>query len=622
MRISELFSLFLINIGSTTVQISYKIGPHPSHKMCTLHIKTFNKSMQDFTNKLIHHNKYSSLFVIQNWDLQNSFPPVISFHEACSAHILIEGNHPTDELGVFRFAYHSNYTRRSSDFANIIYITAFNITDISPFFARLPVRLFIHRLDQEHIHKRFPQKFFCPVCLPLFLEIPIKSSIFAVTSQTFSEMSYKFTSLYLCTTGYIHKPLGMSFCLNFNWKYIPLKTSVTNCYSRIMLWESFGAHLNFTARYTDCRIFRHTPYPFQGLATPMLSSAQILNFVNTSTDLISSAELLNSIAFIQESSEGLLYCENHNVMKSISPRAWITPFNIWVWIVFALAIVSLGVQQALTPYSSSSWANRIFNVIKIVLRQEEEVGFKCGLLLMSSLACFQLSTLYENELVAKLIIPDPPPKAFANIKELVDKGYSILLNSRLHHMQGFLKSRYKYDLKKYKLLDKVDKLIKNGDSWGDDHLGKFVKRLDLVATLDLHSDSGSKEPFWLTILRTISPSGRWCNKIQETLNRLPHYDVFLFHKRQQMLDLFRRFMESGLYNFWDEMFEHGRNFKIISFRNEYAKDYDKSVVVHITLWNIVPLFILCGSLIFGSGMVLGLELFVGRRKLAFVHEFH
>ncbi|OXA54216.1 hypothetical protein Fcan01_11654 [Folsomia candida] len=411
----------------------------------------------------------------------------------------------------------------------------------------------------------------------------------------------------------------MSFCPGHYWNYILERETTIPCHFKHMVWENLALLLNFTGRYVHHQYFYDKPFLFHGLAMPMSSSRQILGNPFSS---VSNAEMLNGLRFQQMSSDGVLYCEKNNVMKSISPKPWITPFTSMLWATIFLTMLSVMAEQCVTL--CPTWrtnSNRttvscvVFNVGRVLLRQEGDGG-KSLVLCILSIAVLLISTLYENLLTAKLVIPEEP-ESYGNIRQLVNAGYVIQVDESMHHAN--MEKRYKFDLAKYDLVDRVDTIFKKVDKL-------FVEVLYLaandssLAVLDVLADSGTDAPFRLRILRAITPRWNKCHKIRETLNLFPHYDIFLFHIQKDMIRMYDVFRENGMTLFWERMAIFRENFKVKWFRDEF-KQRKENVTIHITLWNLVPLCILCGGLLVGSMGFFGLE--AGRKRVfnTFIMKF-
>jgi hypothetical protein len=137
----------------------------------------------------------------------------------------------------------------------------------------------------------------------------------------------------------------------------------------------------------------------------------------------------------------VIYCDfNPPQTSKASFRAWWAPYRWNVWAMLLTGLLALSIALAYVKLCASisynslsirkklliflqSWANRLLELIRLILRQDDNQSW-----FLITCAYFMLifTSLYENIITSQLIVPDEVQR-YKTIDELTDDGYSIII---------------------------------------------------------------------------------------------------------------------------------------------------------------------------------------------------
>lgn len=289
--------------------------------------------------------------------------------------------------------------------------------------------------------------------------------------------------------------------------------------------------------------------------------------------------------------EQLLYCLLSKINETYSEglRFLLSPFESLTWILIFTAYIFAGV--AFAGSFKGGYANIVFTVISIIFKQGVSLLKKRRyfymILIFSNLI---LTTLYENYITGKLVVPDKPV-IYQNFITLLENGYRLHVgfpNNSFYH-ERYLKPLFTL----HNSLEWIDTGVYYEPYVITDQSGLIRLFKLLAANKIIQPVISSNAGAWLSDIKLVIPESR-CYLTLKSFEK-KHIDwIFQHHFHETFSMMMNNFRDMGLLKAW-YLYDYNNVFQPVE-NNESILKMSSKVIVVLALW--------------GAGMFVGLLTFV------------
>jgi hypothetical protein len=324
----------------------------------------------------------------------------------------------------------------------------------------------------------------------------------------------------------------------------------------------------------------------------------------------------------------VLYCDFSPPRTSkISFRAWWAPYrlNVWGWFSSSLLGLSLALtycelivknrditQNKLLKGFLTSWCDRLLEVIRFILRQDDSQGF---FLIICSYFMLIFTCLYENIITSQLIVPDEVLR-YKDIIELTKHGYSITVQAEGElFYERKLPDSYNQTL--------AEHFQRHGKSMEDFYEGvKFVfyDLSDQTYLIDMgnvslkYASLQMNDKISLSFMEQYLSKlhGRECHRVRNSASKgfkLMFLYNFLVYEQLELMQLLR---DRGFISWWFQLQEFSQKMYLSHWQRDVEEIVDDKGSSYISNMNVVPIY----TVWFAFNLV-GMVVFAFERKYVF-----
>jgi hypothetical protein len=267
---------------------------------------------------------------------------------------------------------------------------------------------------------------------------------------------------------------------------------------------------------------------------------------------------INSAAYMEENKFTALYCnfETYSSNK-IRLSEWFAPFQISVWIMVLLSLLLATV--ILATFNRTRLGLSGYILLGSLLRQNQAVpknwsgklGIALGLLVCFEFSGLLLTWIYENIVIAELIVP-PKIKVINDLVDLIDAGYKVEYIAQRGNDAAEMVFSLPFSLRN----------VAHKFKFSQD----FVPLYDTNFKFDRFGHAENKTGFFISGMSYFIQNALKKMKI-ETGNqncyslKTPVYNAFsMAHvfvaQQEQLIKMVGRFREVGLLRFWYDLADH------------------------------------------------------------------
>jgi len=431
--ICEFILVHLLTFSHTSLSVSsvefrsLKLDPPADKYIYTLHIRTLKTDFKSIAilDQLLQENIHQIIYTT-NFGYTENVKPSLDFNEQITLNIIIE---TSNNKRIFEeYQYHdlfgaSHYSYRDQRHAIFILIRQSCSTFVVPFAHIVQLQLFFHYVGCNDILHSAPIYRFPLIYVHIqgrginiflyYAEFDGPFYTFGVSNKkelrASSEMQlYHIEADFLC----------FPFCLKSYWKMSETNAMNGRCTYNLILLQNLQLALNFTVRFLDEPITIHLQF-----------------YVLVEGSAYESTNYFSNYLIHTDNEETYpFYCEHideHNVIASFSPLA--QPFSREVWLTITVLLfvlscvgivmrkdqeVNLSLKIVLIGFFSS-----LFLMFRTFIRHE--ITHTNWIVSLLSFIGVLVSSLYENDITSRLIVPSPP-FVYDNIIELLQNNFTIL----------------------------------------------------------------------------------------------------------------------------------------------------------------------------------------------------
>jgi hypothetical protein len=574
---------------------------------CVLHIKRFYESIVtvDITSIVAvpqSHTKNSPMMSIFGANETRSINPVGNIREECSLQIII-GLIPSDSRTLYNFMYNNPYTYSSRPSA--IYVLLLdpvtNTVVIKDHSISLPVSIFVLKIESIDPIQKGPVQsdptfvYFCLSCKNFIQPVMNKKLIGSVTEYSYQkewkEANLNIQAISLVGNGDITGCEKDIWTIWLEARNGPRRRSLKLCNKSAAFWDLVlrSVHPNFTTNFES-----EVDFSKQGFSGSFSQKFFYKNVHPFTWEVASS--LFHDFAIC-----GIMYCDCSKRSETTSIATWRVGFNTFEWACIICTTLVTSAFVCTRKYVNSermkfmSYVNLVINLLGIILRQCSYKGF---LLAIFSLGMFSVSSIFENQLMSSLVVPDN--NHVLDLAELLNAGYRILFHGKVSEFGShlpFLRDEFNkfnvtYNENMVQLFDAS--IISGPSTFASDKYSRFFVSTPAGKRLQLER------------MKSMVPEHCVCSATRNQFTKFPVYSFFHHKLTSRITRTIRLLTEFGFQALFDwDLQRTAPDFNSIPMNLKNGQEISDSF---ISLNNLTPMLVLSGGLVLFSMVIFVVEL--------------
>jgi hypothetical protein len=595
----------------------YGIEPCPSGTS-TVHVKSFSSSISsvNFIEKFINSNREKAILTLWPSPHNESLipRPLPSFNERCTINVVVEMPSPNleDSNSIASYIRNTNFPFRNGYSHSIFIQIKFDcFWQGGHQSLTLPISLFLYFVDckfVDDLRRKFPHVYVSPYCAFGF-RLNNSLSIYGAETRVkyraeCSEGNLGLTTRPPILVEKINWPTK-SDCLQTRWnadEYGVVGGDLGHCQTTDFLMIHVVHDLRFQYVYDQDIQYKQMYPPLENTRGWVFLNKFFGGNLKNDLNYIF-YDHYTGRSYIKVSRSHFIYCEfDIPREQDMSFLAWLSPFRMQVWFVFAATIfgtsVCLSMQDIIVAgcqgsksflESATKMGAGLFTIVGIVLRQDPD-NMSTVLRTTFAFAIMVYTSVYENTVTSELIVP-VLPNIMENAKQLFENGYLIFkygsLIERPETGPAFLSSHSMGEVDSELGFLPSEYIVYPTSQFGSQDYQRVYNNRE--RKLAEHFPGTEYEAQWT--LYDIGMYSKYpCHRTSEPEGFYLDYMQVIGFFEKEATRLVSLYKEAGLFSFWDSLQEFLSYLVFLRSSVFQEKFVNKNQSNILTLYNLIPVF--------------------------------